>query len=200
MSLDQYLFNNNCRDLEGNVGSFSEKSKDLIQLTNKPYLNVMEIGFNAGHSADIFLRNNENLQLTSFDIGDHDYVSVSKKYIDMLYPGRHLLIVGDSTKNVTTFAQLYNTRFDVIFIDGGHSYEVAMADLQNSMLLAHKDTIVIMDDIIYTPGNERDYSIGPTKAWSDMIYSNKIIELGHREYSPKEYGPDGLAWGKYIFE
>jgi hypothetical protein len=40
----------------------------------------MNIGFNDGHSAEIFLQTNKNLKLTSFDLGEHDYVNVSKEY------------------------------------------------------------------------------------------------------------------------
>ena len=39
---------------------------DLIMLTNKPNISVMEIGFNC---AEIFLQNNKELTVTSFDLG-----------------------------------------------------------------------------------------------------------------------------------
>ena len=35
--------------------------KGVIQLSSKPNIRVMEIGFNAGHSAEIFLKNNKDL-------------------------------------------------------------------------------------------------------------------------------------------
>lgn len=31
-------------------------SKGVINLSNKPNINVMEIGFNAGHSAEVFYK------------------------------------------------------------------------------------------------------------------------------------------------
>ena len=69
----------------------------LKELVNKGnIIEVMEIGFNAGQSANIFLEANLKIRLTSFDIGTHKYVNVGKKYIDTHYPNRHTLILGDS--------------------------------------------------------------------------------------------------------
>ena len=76
----------------------------------------MEIGFNAGHSAELFLKYT-SAHVTSFDLGDHPYVTHAKEYIDAYYPGRHSLILGDSTVTVPKCIGKY----DIIFIDGGHS-------------------------------------------------------------------------------
>ena len=75
----------------------------------------MEIGFNAGHSSELFLKYT-SAHVTSFDLGEHPYVSHAKEYIDA-YPGRHSLIIGDSTVTVPKCIGKY----DIIFIDGGHS-------------------------------------------------------------------------------
>ena len=103
----------------------------------------MEIGFNAGHSAELFLKYT-SAHVTSFDLGD-PYVAHAKEYIDAYYPGRHSLILGDSTVTVTNCIGKY----DVIFIDGGHDYDIALADLQNAKRLARKNTIVIMGSSVY---------------------------------------------------
>ena len=65
--------------------------------------NVMEIGFNAGHSAELFLSSNKNINLVSFDIGKHKYVNLGKEFIDKTYPNRHTLIIGDSLSTVSEY-------------------------------------------------------------------------------------------------
>lgn len=35
---------------------------------------------------------------------------------------------------------------DLLFIDGGHDYDIAKADIENFKPLARKDSLVIMDD------------------------------------------------------
>jgi len=37
---------------------------------------------------------------------------------------------------------------DLVFIDGGHDYEIAKKDLENCRPLSDHDTIVIMDDVV----------------------------------------------------
>ena len=91
--------------------------------------------------------------------------------------------------NVT---QLFN--LDLIFIDGGHQYEIAKADMENCFHFAHKDTIVILDDTVFTEGWEQFYTIGPTRTWTEQLQENKIIELNRKDYCHGR----GMSWGKYI--
>jgi predicted O-methyltransferase YrrM len=195
MSITSFLNNRGFRDFEGYSQQVQQQVKDLIILTNKPNINVIEIGFNAGHSAEVFLQNNNTLSLTSFDLGIHNYVIPAKEFIDLTYPNRHNLILGDSTTTIPDYIQNNkDTKFDIIFIDGGHDYEIAKADLTNCFHLAHKDTIVILDDTIFTQGWEQLYTIGPTRTWTEHLQQNKIIELNRIEYCNGR----GMSWGKYI--
>lgn len=82
-----------------------------------------------------------------------------------------------------------------IFIDGVHDYEIAKSDLENCFHLAHKDTIVAIDDTIYTPCWKKVYTIGPTRTWMEHLQQNKIIELNRTDYCNGR----GMSWGKYIF-
>ena len=195
MSITTFLNNKGFHSLEGYSQEVPQQVEDLIILTNKSNINMMEIGFNAGNSAEIFLQNNKELTLTSFDLGCHNYVTTAKEYIDANYPNRHNLILGDSRKTIPNYLKIHkNMKFDVIFIDGGHSYEIAKADMKNCFHLAHKDTIVILDDTIFTKSWEKNWTIGPSKTWTKHLQKNKIVELGRKEYSEGR----GMSWGKYI--
>ena len=54
MGLTDYLNNRGYHRFEGYSQECQQQVDELIQLTNKPDINVMEIGFNAGHSAEVF--------------------------------------------------------------------------------------------------------------------------------------------------
>lgn len=78
MTITTFLNERGFYSFEGYSQQVPQQVTDLILLTNKPNLKVMEIGFNAGHSAEIFLQNNKELTLTSFDLGGHNYVMAAK--------------------------------------------------------------------------------------------------------------------------
>ena len=188
----QSIVNLNLGVIEGYCEQVPQQLDDLVNILksfqNKK-VNILEIGFNAGHSSNLFL-NNSNSSVVSFDINEHTYTQYSKIYIDFIYPDRHTLIIGDSTK---TIPQYPNSTFDVIFIDGGHEYIVARQDLENCKRFAHKDTIVIMDDTMYNRQWVHEWNKGPTKAWVEGIQKGIIIELNRIDYSPGR----GMSWGKY---
>jgi len=199
MSITSFLNNRGFYCFEGYSQEISAQINDLITiigLANTSPINAMEIGFNAGHSADVFLKNHKDLTLSSFDLGLYKYVPFAKEYIDTTYPNRHKLILGDSRITIPIYLQNNkDTKFDIIFIDGGHDYEIAKDDMENCFYLAHKDTIVIMDDTIFTEGWEQPYTIGPTRTWTEHLQQKKIIEINRIDY----WRGRGMSWGKYAF-
>jgi len=183
---------------EGFCQNVPQQVEDLIKLTAAPNINVMEIGFNGGHSAEVFLENNPTLTLTSFDLGYHYYVPIAKEYIDATYPGRHTLILGDSTVTVPKYiSENKGKKFDVIFIDGGHHYYVANADVGNSRALATNDTLIILDDTIFRQDWEGPHTLGPTKTWVEHLNNTDtpIVEIARKEYCPGR----GMSWGRFTF-
>jgi len=196
MCLDNYLAKYNITDYEGHSSQIPQQMFDLKQfLSDLEIKEILEIGFNAGHSSDLFL-SNSIATVTSFDLNERPCVNIAKQYIDIKFPSRHTLINGDSTKTIPEFIKNNKNKiFDIIFIDGGHQYNIAYSDIINCKSLAHKDTIVLMDDIVLDKKNQTQCSIEPTLAWCNANI-NKIVE----QYDSRIYEIGrGMVWGKYIF-
>ena len=196
MSIRDYLNSKNVTDYEGNSGDLSDQTKRLQELcANIEYTSIMEIGFNAGHSANTFL-SHSLAHLTSFDLNVRDSVSYAKEYIDKKYPGRHALILGDSTETIPKFIEENPTcKFDLIFIDGGHTFEIAMADLENCKKLAHDKTIVVVDDVVLRLDLQMEWSMGPSKAWAEAIMHQMVRPHGADIYARGR----GMVWGTYLY-
>jgi len=182
---------------EGNCTQVPQQMDRLHELvdTYKP-ARILEIGFNAGHSAELMLRAHPGTEVVSVDIGAHDYVRTAKHAIDRFYPRRHTLILGDSTQAIPKLADTLrpDRAFDLIFIDGGHDYPVATADLRNCRALAHPGTVVIMDDTYRSDDVTFRFNRGPTRAWDEAEAAGSVERIGADEYFPGR----GMSWGKYI--
>lgn len=157
---------------------------------------VLEIGFNAGHSSYVFLEARPDVQVVSFDLGEHAYVSAAKDFIDKKFPGRHQLVLGDSTVTVPQYRQTYpEALFDLAFVDGGHDYEVAIADLRNCQQLVARNGLVVMDDLLPW----KTWGIGPTRAWAEvaqegLVTSLELIQDGQQVESVRKKSATA-AWG-----
>jgi predicted O-methyltransferase YrrM len=169
---------------------------DDLNLLAKGAKKIIEIGFNAGHSSELFLNLSSEITVVSFDLGYYNSVSVGKEYIDKKYPGRHTLILGDSTQTVPKYTKENpNMKFDFIFIDGGHEYNISKADLNNCRMLAGDNTIVAIDDTIFTSYDWiKFYNKGPTEAWIEGINTGLVKQIDTRDYTSGR----GMSWGKYI--
>lgn len=142
---------------------------------------VAEIGFNGGHSCEIFFNGLNLEKFVSFDLNTHPYVAVGVDYIKKRFGERFQIITGDSNRTVNEFANAHsNEKFDLIYIDGGHSYECCYNDIINCRRLAHGRTIVWVDD----------YNNGcGVKAAVNACISRGIIRL---DWVKEVQDPDGV--------
>jgi predicted O-methyltransferase YrrM len=195
MSLDEFYNSKGITHFEGHSGEAPDETAIIRKIvTEHAKKNVMEIGFNAGHSAHTILSANPDIHLTSFDLGNHEYTVLGKEWIDWKYPGRHTIILGDSRETVSSFVEERDTKFDVIFVDGGHEGDIPMRDMQNSMLLSHRDTIVILDDVRKI--GVHSWNIQPNRVWHTLTKRGIVKEMGQGDFEPRH----GLAWGKFSFD
>uniref|UniRef100_A0A7S3Y0A8 Methyltransferase domain-containing protein n=1 Tax=Heterosigma akashiwo TaxID=2829 RepID=A0A7S3Y0A8_HETAK len=167
------------RGIEGHSGQYPGKIKVFQRLVQeyRSMSTVCEIGFNAGHSAMAFLAASSRIRVVSFDLGTNrapkgsgqTYAARAQDFVSSVFPGRSILVVGNASYTVPTFAEFSHPfRCDFILVDGGHSYEQAVDDLQNMKLLAQSGrNVVLIDDLEYE---------GVYKAWETHIRLGTLNE------------------------
>jgi len=134
-------------------GASQLEVKFLMQIMNKTYFGVpkdavvCQTGFNYGTSAFAFLCSGA-LRVLSWDLGEHDYVQKASDLIEKQFPGRHSLVLGDSTKTLKDASLMTDQRCDVVFVDGGHTFDIAKSDMENFKSIAKPGALVVLDDCI----------------------------------------------------
>ena len=164
----------------GNTGLYYEKARALAAMFADPRVEtVCEIGFNAGHSALNALLAREGIQVVSFDLGQFwdTYGQYSYELLQHSFPNQLTLIMGDSTVTVPKFIrERPEQKCNIIFVDGGHDFETASADISNMAALANQTYHrLIVDDANW--GEVR-------QAWDKAIDTGIVRETGwvHSNY------------------
>jgi len=106
---------------------------------------LLEIGFNAGHSAMLSLTANQRLTYRGIDIACHNYTIPCYEYLSGAFGDRIDLTVGDSRDELPRVADL--EAYDLIHLDGGHGLDVAEVDLCNIINRAAHGTRLLFDDM-----------------------------------------------------
>jgi predicted O-methyltransferase YrrM len=191
--LDQYLIKNNAPIIEGHSAQYESQWTMYSHLFSSCSVHsIAEIGFNAGHSTLIMLMSNQHLKIQSFDLGAYESSRQAWAVLKKHFPQRTLNMVwGDSTQTVPQFSSEHaDTKFDIVIVDGGHTYEIAYADILNMKKLSHKDTVLIVDDTVC----EAYYCVD--KAFNDLR-DQGVIEI--TEQIPLGDGR-GMSLARYIWD
>ena len=109
---------------------------------------IIEIGFNAGHSAALWLMMNEKIKYYGIDIAKDEYMKSCSSFMKDKFGDRFNLFIGDSRTEMKSIDKKINQKIDLIHIDGGHSYELADIDLSNSINISKKlnTKFILLDD------------------------------------------------------
>ena len=175
----------------------NQQNKKIIYFNIKKNLNVLEIGFNAGHSAELFLYGNANSSVTSVDIGYWYYCKFGATYLTKKYPGRIKNIFKDSLLALNDNSFIDNGEmFDFIYIDENHTYEYALNDILNCKKFSKPSTILVLDDVVIDETYRTNSNREPTKVWKELVSKNYISEIDYAHFKDINRG---VAVGKYNF-
>jgi len=106
---------------------------------------ILELGFNRGVSATMWLENSK-ASLHSIDIRSQQDVESSINYIQNVYPDRFTYTCMDHAL-LSNMVEEFKDKYDLIFIDGDHSYDAIYRDTKNS--IQFNPTFIAFDDYFH---------------------------------------------------
>lgn len=168
-------------DMEGHSSKEANPQTRLYDTwaRSKDVKTICEIGFNAGHSALRFMAQG-NATLYEFDMGQHKSSKVAAQFMKNHFGDRFTIVWGDSTKTVPQYTRDNpETKCDVVIVDGGHTVDVATADLVNMEAMAAEKNTVALDDTKCTAW----WCEGPTKAWKAALEQGCVKDSTLYSYS-----------------
>jgi hypothetical protein len=123
----------------------------IAKMGNGCIQTICEIGFNAGHSALRWLWAAPQAQVVMFDLWEYNVAPAAEEHIRKNVEGadeRLTICKGDSNHGVRRFhGENPTQRCNIISIDGGHQYEVAVQDFINMQYLVDPDFhVAFVDD------------------------------------------------------
>ena len=125
-------------------GHWSISHKQIVEVIKQLNIkSMLEIGFNTGYSATMFLEILDLDKFYSIDIGIHNHVSPLYKLFKDNYKDRFEYLIENSLNIRNTY--LNNIKYDLIFIDGSHKYELALNDLL-FCIEPKKTKYILLDD------------------------------------------------------
>lgn len=141
---------------EGNIASSEKAMAMYYHVARGPTVKtICEVGFNAGHSAALFLNANPEAKVIAFDIGQFPYTLGNLQLMKDLFGDRFEYILGPSETSVPEFhRQRPEVQCDIISVDGDHSTEGTFSDLANFKPLASCRNWVLMDDAGWNSTNQ----------------------------------------------
>lgn len=154
------------------------KQLNIIDIATKSD-KILEIGFNAGHTALLMLAANENCHIYSFDTCSHIYTKPCLNYLNLNFNNRITMYEGNSHDTLKKCHEDNpNLKVDAIHIDGCHAYLHANIDFFLTKKFAKNGTYCIFDDTNNT---------ALKSLWDGYVKDSHVIEIPHRDSTPHNH-------------
>jgi hypothetical protein len=146
-----------------------------------PFTNMLQFGFNTGWSSALFLTMFPDVKITSIEIAKTEAAQRGAEILENKFFNRHHIVWGDSQEVGKEIMEgnkkLPLEKYNIAFIDGGHSAPVVEKDIELSLHLGIKN--FVFDDAQLPQINLPTL----TKSRNLRLISKKIYQATKWKYS-----------------
>lgn len=139
-------------DQMGHIGQVPDQIRDYAAVSRLltdgfgRSATICEVGFNAGHSAAVFLTANPSAHYVGFDLGTLGWSAAQRSLVNTMFPGRIEHIIGSSFQTVPRYHQQHPAfSCDLWSVDGDHGPDAAK-DFAAARAMATRGGLVLADD------------------------------------------------------
>lgn len=155
---------------------------------------ICEVGFGAGHSALLFLTLAPKSTVHTFELGLGRVSVPAHEYMDEAFPERLWIYLGESATSAPRLPDFFpESACDLIFLDGGITYNAVATDLSNFRRLANPFGHVV---VLAGAGS----GTAALRAWGDATQAGKVAWEGTVSEAPGQVGSDALVFGRFVGE
>jgi len=131
----------------GHIAEVPNEINDFAAAALMPGIDtICEVGFNAGHSAAVFLMANPTAKYITFDLGELSWSVGQVEYISKMFPNRVTYVKGDSHTAIARYQNEHpETKCDLWSIDGDHGPNSRL-DFEAARNMASPHGLVLADD------------------------------------------------------
>ncbi|GMI44597.1 hypothetical protein TrCOL_g6457 [Triparma columacea] len=186
----------NMTAVEGKSHTYLDKVRLMKRLAqHEEVYTVCEVGFNAGHSALLWLASGVR-RVLSFELGQYPYSAKAISWLSKRYSGRFQVVMGDSLESVPAFHKMWpEERCNLLFVDGGHRYQHATGDLENFRQMRNESFhFLLVDDTNQAEVAMawRDYKDRGLAREEEVVWSDYSEDLYFNSTGSLAPHPDGI--------
>lgn len=171
--IDEYIFNHRNNLGKPTMGGTDWRFADIVAPAFKEVLeivkpdHVLEIGFQKGGSALMFLSINPHLFYHSLDISENKQ---SVNWLSLNYRG--FIFTRADSKDIGPELFPFRPRYDLIFVDGNHEHDYVIWDIEKS--LRFDPEYILLDDYRH-PSHDIESIV--TSMYKDKLEVVKVFEF-----------------------
>ena len=165
--------------------------KKLEKTYHKKIDSFLEVGFSAGINTTVFHKFFNFSNIVAVDWLSGEGINKNTFYANLRFKDL-ILVCGDSRdKKVIKKVKMFG-KYDLIFIDGGHDYEVVKADFYNYRPFLNVGGVIVFHDIAASN------IPGPGKLWNELKSTFDTGDWEFKEFVDKgnfiTYGLGMMRW------
>jgi predicted O-methyltransferase YrrM len=153
------------KDIAQSALSNSYKCRLLYRITEYYQASyILELGTSLGMASQYLASSKHCIELTTIE-GSQSISKIASEYNTQ----PNIIFINSDFDKALAVARNENKRYDLIIIDGDHTFEAVMINYQHCQVLLNPNGVIIVDDIYWSKGMKKAWKEIQNKTEGDLL-------------------------------